>query len=98
MIKKPFLLMIVLFVSFHFVYSTQYPLLVNIYGRQDVSSLDGNWQFIIDPYEKGSYDYHRIPLKGGYKTGSSNFSDLNLLTVPGDWNTQKEELLYYEGA
>ncbi len=79
------------------IYAVEYPLISNVLGRVKTSSLDGRWQIIVDPYERGSYDYHSNPLKIGFETGNL-FSDLKMLKVPGDWNTQKMELLYYEGV
>ena len=36
--------------------STEIPLVGNIYGRQDVTSLNGKWRYIIDQQEIGFYD------------------------------------------
>jgi beta-glucuronidase len=73
-------------------------LLTNVGGRQNTISLDGKWQIIVDPFERGSFDYHRNPLKSGFGSRYGNFSDLNTIYVPGDWNTQRNDLLYYEGV
>ncbi|WP_188814307.1 glycoside hydrolase family 2 protein [Hymenobacter cavernae] len=49
----------------------QSTLIQNMPARR-VLSLDGNWNYIIDPYENGFYDYRREPFdqsksgKGGY--------------------------------
>ncbi|MGZ5196148.1 MAG: hypothetical protein ACXWB8_11975, partial [Ramlibacter sp.] len=43
----------------------------NIYGRAHLS-LDGRWNYIVDPYENGYYNYRHQPFdatpsgKGGY--------------------------------
>jgi len=76
-------------------------------GRTTIS-LDGAWKTIVDPFEKGYYDYRRMPLKDGfgldkdYKDKTElleyNFSTDKSLSVPGDWNTQRPELYYYEGT
>jgi beta-glucuronidase len=82
-------------------------LIANTEGRKTIS-LDGQWQTIIDPYETGYYDYRYEPSANGYfkdakpKTKSDlieyDFDTSESLTVPGDWNTQKERLLLYEGT
>src|SRR5690606_32496191 len=96
--KKIFLLLLLFYILQGISYAEQYPLLNNIQGRQNTPTLDGQWKVIIDPYERESYDYHGILLKTEFKTGSNLFTDNNMLFVPGDWNTQKDELLYYEGT
>jgi beta-glucuronidase len=88
--------------------SAQNPTLIaNIDGRQTMS-LDGDWKTIIDPYETGYYDYRYEPSANGYfkdakpKTKSDlieyDFDTSESLKVPGDWNTQRESLLLYEGT
>ncbi|MCD8173658.1 MAG: beta-glucuronidase [Alistipes sp.] len=84
------------------------PQIVNI-GARDTESLDGLWKTIVDPFENGYYDYRHIPTAGGYfqdhdfladKTvlEEYNFNTDRTLRVPGDWNTQRESLYYYEGT
>lgn len=85
------------------------PLISNINARQ-VTSLDGQWQVIVDPYDVGSLDYRAQPLKNNqafyknYKPQSESelveydFDTSGQLQVPGDWNTQRESLLFYEGS
>jgi beta-glucuronidase len=85
------------------------PLLANINPRQ-TTNLDGSWQAIIDPYDVGALDYRAQPLKDKrafYKTYKAqseselveyDFNTSGQLQVPGDWNTQRESLLFYEGS
>jgi beta-glucuronidase len=83
------------------------PLITNIAGRHTIS-LDGRWQIIIDPYENGFYDYQFEPRPDGYfknakpKSPSDlieyDFDSSQQLNVPGDWNSQDERLLFYEGT
>jgi len=85
------------------------PLIANIGGRA-TTSLDGQWQVIVDPYDVGALDYRAQPLKGNsaffknYKPQSKSelveydFDTAGHLNVPGDWNTQRESLLFYEGS
>lgn len=59
-------------------------------------------------FENGYYDYRLKPYDGGYaqdKTYSDktklqeyDFETDKLLFVPGDWNTQRPQLYYYEGT
>ena len=108
---KPFLLLtLLLFVTSSAVLSAQ-DLLTNVYGR-DTYSLNGEWQYIIDPYETGYFDY-RFKEKhekdpGAYwnngipwdKTAmiEHGYDDSQTLMVPGDWNSQDRVFLYYEGT
>ena len=86
------------------------PQIINVEARQTVS-LDGLWKTIVDPYENGYYDYRRAPLRdrSSYfadddfnsdrtKLYEYNFNTDRTLNVPGDWNTQRPELYYYEGT
>jgi len=85
------------------------PLIANINARQ-TTSLDGQWQAIVDPYDVGALDYRARPLKNNnaffrnYKPQSESelveydFDTSGQLHVPGDWNTQRESLLFYEGS
>jgi len=71
-------------------------------------SFDGAWHVIVDPYDNGLLDYRNQPRPNGYFEDAPprNRSDLveydfarsPTLNVPGDWNTQRPELLYYEGT
>jgi len=71
-------------------------------------SLNGDWHYIVDPYDGGLYNFHREIRKDGFflngvpETGSTglleyDFSKSPTLKVPGDWNTQHESLFHYEG-
>ena len=85
------------------------PLIQNIDARQ-TTSLDGRWQAIIDPYDVGALDYRAQPIKSNgalfknHKPESESelveydFDTSDQLNVPGDWNTQRDSLLFYEGS
>lgn len=76
--------------------------------------LNGTWHVIVDPYENGYYDYRHQPYDarenptGGYFLDRKprdkadlveyDFDTSPTLTVPGDWNSQDDQLLYYEGS
>ena len=77
-------------------------------SARETTSLDGQWKSIVDPFENGYYDYRLNPTDGGYaqdRTYSSktwlqeyDFETDKQLFVPGDWNTQRPQLYYYEGT
>lgn len=89
-------------------------LLINTTNR-NITTLNGNWNYIVDPYETGYYNYRREAFDQGDKKSINAFYnnyhaknkselveyDFDLsptLKVPGDWNSQKENLFYYEGT
>src|SRR5688572_24328518 len=88
----------------------QTPLITDIDARK-TTSLNGKWQYIIDPYGTGFYDYRYMEKKenDGEAYWSTDepvnkterkehkFTDKYTLHVPGDWNSQAEKFLYYEG-
>ncbi len=83
------------------------PLITNVDARR-TTSLDGAWPTIVDALERGYYDYRYQPRADGYfrdqKPGDETdrveyaFDTSPTLQVPGDWNTQRDSLLYYEGT
>lgn len=116
MIKKLFspgcvkAVMAFLLVFGHYKLSAQTGLITDISARH-ITSLNGKWQYIMDPYETGFYDYR-------YKERAQNdreaywnsdvpenktdrkehgYNDKYSLHVPGDWNSQDPKFLYYEG-
>ncbi|MGE6220443.1 glycoside hydrolase family 2 protein [Nubsella zeaxanthinifaciens] len=88
-------------------------LVQNIFGRKHLS-LNGRWNYIIDPYEMGYYDYRHEPFdqsktgKGGFyddrkQVNKSELIEYNFdlsptMSVPGDWNSQVDKLQFYEGT
>lgn len=91
--------------------SGQAALLTNIPNRKTIS-LNGKWQYIIDPYETGFYDYRWLEKNKNDKDAYWNsdvpankqdkiefgYSDKYSINVPGDWNSQHPKFLYYEGT
>jgi beta-glucuronidase len=76
--------------------------------HRNTLSLNGDWHYIVDPYDGGLFTFHREIRKDGFflngapETGSKglieyDFSKSPTLKVPGDWNTQHDSLFYYEG-
>ena len=86
-------------------------LIVNTDSRDSIS-LSGTWQYIVDPYDTGFYTYRFTERSEGDPEAYWNnpvtrhrserrehgYSPSNSLQVPGDWNSQKKELTYYEGS
>lgn len=70
----------------------------NVSRRTNVS-LDGTWNTIVDPYETGlsSRYYESSRPKTKSDLLEFDFERSPKLHVPGDWNTQRESLLFYEG-
>jgi len=102
----------VLFVLwFAFDAHAQSNLITNIQNRKSIS-LNGKWQYIVDPYETGFYDYRYHELKENNPDAYWNtdkpanktdkkehgYTAKYSINVPGDWNHQKPEFLYYEGT
>lgn len=79
----------------------------NPHQRKNIS-LDGQWNRIIDPYENGYYNHRYQPHENGYFKNAKAQSPADLveydfdvapkIKVPGDWNTQEDELFLYEGT
>jgi len=69
-------------------------------------SLNGDWHALPDQYGSGLYDFHQHLSAHGWfenrKAGNGGPQDYDFATaptlkVPGDWNTQRPEFLWYEG-
>ncbi len=110
-IKSGFVLVGFLVSSFFFEINGQIQI-QNVNGRA-IQTLNGNWQFILDPYKMGYLDYRQMPFdesksgKGGFYDNLTNIDktkraeyDFNYepsMAIPGDWNSQYENLEFYEG-
>ena len=78
--------------------AAQAGLIQNVPGRQTLD-LAGPWRAIVDPI--GSVDSGIGANKKSKSPGELipyDFDTAAQLMVPGDWNTQRPELLFYEGA
>jgi len=73
-----------------------YPLVQNIYGRT-VQSLDGKWHYIIDQMDNGRYAQDRV-VDNKERFKEFDYQTSPTMNIPGDWNTQVPQLLYYEGT
>lgn len=78
--------------------SAQPNAIANVSNRTTVG-LDGTWNTIIDPYETGlgSRFFENAKPKAQSDLVEYDFEHSPKLHVPGDWNTQRDSLLFYEG-
>lgn len=76
--------------------------------RRPATSLNGDWASIVDPYFSGLFSFHHEEKKNGWflnqkaKPGDTfpieyDYSKAPKLKIPGDWNTQRDSLFFYEG-
>ena len=89
--------------------AAQYEVLApqNVYARPNIS-LNGDWNYFADPQEQGYYDYRMNPTQWGYFLNAKpqrpsdlveyDFDACPTMRVPGDWNTQDNQLFLYEGT
>jgi len=103
--------MLCLFLLLPFMAAAQNALIGNIFSRK-THSLNGEWKYIIDPYETGFYDYRYKERAEKDREAYWNsdvpdnktdrkehgYSEKYMLQVPGDWNSQDPKFLYYEGT
>ena len=78
--------------------SAQVDLIQNIDAR-NIQNLDGRWHYIVDPYETGDEGFY----KNRQQQSKSDLIEYDFekspsLNVPGDWNSQDDKLLFYEGT
>lgn len=76
-------------------------------AAREALSLNGRWEVIVDPVDNGSIDYLSRPRANGYWVDHQpvdesdgveySFVPSETLDVPGDWNSQRERLFFYEG-
>ena len=76
--------------------------------RRSSISLNGEWAAIVDPFFSGLFSFHHQEKTNGWFLNRKaephdpfpteyDFSEARKLRVPGDWNTQRESLRFYEG-
>jgi len=85
----------------------QNKLIQNAYAREN-QSLNGSWNYIVDPFDNGYYDYRLKENPNGFfknqKAQSKtdlveyNFDTSPLMVIPSDWNTRDPKLFFYEGS
>ena len=104
--RRTFLLL-ALSISIVYAAAQSSTLLVDVDHRPSIS-LNGPWHFIVDPYRGGWGSNTDIPGTRGYAANAHyapggplleyDFAKSPMLQVPGDWNSQRQELFYYEGV
>lgn len=74
-------------------------LIANVAARKTVD-LGGTWNVIIDPYHVGEHSkfFEDRKQKDPSELVEYDFDRSGTLKVPGDWNSQREGLLLYEGT
>ena len=83
--------------------------LVQNAAARDHVVLDGTWKAIVDPLDTGARNIFGEPTPDrGYNRDARpterwdlieySFDDDGALRVPGDWNTQRDRLFFYEGS
>jgi len=82
-------------------------LISNVPARK-TTSLNGDWNYIIDVQEEGYYDYRMNVTQWGFFQNAKpqrpedlveyDFDKSPTMKVPGDWNTQDDRLFFYEGT
>lgn len=83
------------------------PLITDIPHRTTVY-LNGTWHIVPDPYDSGWTAFDGKPSPRSFFANAKpksksdlveyNFDASPTLKVPGDWNTQRPDLLWYEGT
>ncbi|MDR0972633.1 MAG: beta-glucuronidase [Prevotellaceae bacterium] len=100
-------MLITLLLSVTTAYAQNDVVMQNVFAR-NVTSLNGSWNYIIDPFDMGYYDYRLNENPNGFfknqKAKNSqhlveyNFDTSPLMVLPSDWNTKNPQLFFYEGS
>ena len=68
--------------------------------NRDNTSFNGKWEYVLDPFRTESMGNTQIYRNAVPRDKSDrveySFNPAQTLWVPGSWNTQKPELMYYE--
>jgi len=90
------------------VLGAQAPIILTGADSRPSIPLNGDWSAIVDPYFSGLFSFHHEERANGWFLNRKpqpddpfpteyDFDSAPRLKVPGDWNTQRETLLFYEG-
>jgi beta-glucuronidase len=80
------------------------PTVLAAVDQRQAMSLNGDWHYIVDPYDNGlgggrsGYPMDEEVPAGSNKLLEYSFAKSPTIKVPGDWNTQRPELMNYEGG
>ncbi|MDR3741795.1 MAG: glycoside hydrolase family 2 TIM barrel-domain containing protein [Terracidiphilus sp.] len=88
--------------------ASQGPMALTGADRRPATTLNGEWASIVDPYFSGLFSFHHEEKSNGWflnqkaKPGDTfpieyDYAKAPKLKVPGDWNTQRDSLFFYEG-
>jgi beta-glucuronidase len=96
---KTLLKLLCLFLLMAFTAAAEAPQLANSSARHGIS-LNGTWHYLVDVYDTGRNSHMERDFTPRDKTQWSEygFAGSPLLNVPGDWNTQSQQLFFYEGT
>jgi beta-glucuronidase len=90
-------LLVLLLAGWAFASSAPSTLIANVPGRTTIN-LDGAWRTIVDPFENGRSSFFRNEKpRNKSERVEYSFDASPVMNVPGDWNTQRENLMFYEG-
>ena len=75
------------------------PAIANLEGRTRIS-LNGTWRAIVDAYDTGFISSFYLNKKAQDRRDrvEYDFDTAETLKVPGDWNSQRSDLFFYEGT
>lgn len=90
-------LLVFLFAGWAYAAPAPSSLIANI-SRRTTVSLNGSWSAIVDPLDNGRDRFFRdAKAKDKGDLVEYSFDASPVLNVPGDWSTQREQLMFYEG-
>lgn len=94
------ILLFLILTFFNFVSAQSNPVSNN--QNRNQTSLNGKWEYILDPYKTsgmgGMSIYKNAVPKDKTDRVEYSFDQSETLWVPGSWNVQKPELSYFEGT
>ncbi len=86
---------------------SELPLLQNATAYEG-TTLNGDWNYIVDVQEEGYYDYRMNPTSSGFFRNAKprrpedlieyDFDKSPTMKIPSDWNTKDDRLFFYEGT
>lgn len=96
---KKFIAIAAFLLAMSAVHASEPPFMCNVYGRDHVM-LNGKWNAIVDLYDQGTRMevYRNLKPQKDEEFYEYSFDGGLRLDVPGDWNSQRPELKYYEGT